>query len=64
MLIDVIDTVLRKYKNAKRIAVENFCLSADINEKAINRANLQEDARRYKWNEETQKAITEILKLK
>jgi hypothetical protein len=58
-----ISTVLKKYPDAKRIAVENFCWTADPNNKAVCRANLYLDAGLYKWNEHTQHAIEEVLGL-
>ena len=58
---ELIETALKKFKDAKRIAVENFVSTAPDNA-YNNRANLRMDARLYKWNEHTQRAIIECLK--
>ena len=57
---DLIDSALRKFPRAKKMAVENFCWSAP-DDKFANRANLQMDTRLYNWNRDTVKAIEYVL---
>jgi hypothetical protein len=62
-ILERTEAVLKKYPDAKKIAVQNFCWTADPSTKEINRANLHLDAGLYKWNEQTQRAIQEVLEL-
>ena len=48
---------LASRKNVKRIAVENFLFSMAGLSRSEAYGNLQLDARSYKWNSATQKAI-------
>lgn len=57
----LIDAACKVYPKAKRIAVENFCVSAD-NYKFANAINLKEDARAYKWNTDTVIVIKQVLR--
>jgi predicted heme/steroid binding protein len=51
-------------KGVRRIAIENFLMSAPIDiGLAGNLYNLQRDAKSYGWNSKTQKAISDGLKL-
>lgn len=56
-----IEKALKKCPKAKKVAVENFCWTADNNTMA-NGMNLNEDARMYKWNADTVKAIRLALR--
>lgn len=56
----LIDSTLLKYKKAKRIAVENFTITAP-DDRMANAINLNADARAYKWNSDTVKAIRKVL---
>lgn len=58
---DIVKTVLKKYKKAKRIAVRNFVLTAPDN-KLANQWNLADDTKMYGWNGETYAAIHESLR--
>lgn len=60
-MIEIAD-ILRKNPNAKRIAVENF-LSTMGNDKNVAMSNLGFDAKSYKWNTATVKAITQGIKI-
>lgn len=51
------------YPKANRMAVENFCWTADSDAEA-NRSNLMDDARSYDWNRDTVSAIRYVLKKK
>jgi hypothetical protein len=57
-----IQTILKKYPGAKRIAVENFLLSkqGDVMADSIN---MQMDAQMYKWNRDTINAIREGISI-
>lgn len=50
-----------KFPKAKKLAVENFCFSAPT-DRFANSSNLSQDARAYKWNSDTVKAIRYVLK--
>jgi hypothetical protein len=56
-----IDNAMAKFKAAKRIAVENFVLSAGDNH-MHNHMNLSMDAKMYKWNGATVSAIKKALR--
>ena len=56
----LIETALRKFPKAKRIAVENFTMSADKMDMATSR-NLVDDTRSYKWNAHTVNAIRWVI---
>jgi hypothetical protein len=56
-----IDNFSTKYPKAKKIAVENFCMSYDKLD-VVASINLQQDAKLYKWNNDTINAIKDILK--
>jgi hypothetical protein len=58
---ELIESALRKYPKAKRIAVENFVTSAP-NDPIANAVNLGDDTRSYKWNSDTYLAIKYCLK--
>jgi len=58
---DLIETALRKYPKARRMAVENFCFSAP-NDKIANDLNIIEDARLYEWHPDTAQSIRFVLK--
>jgi hypothetical protein len=62
---DPVDTAvnkaLAKCPKAKKIAVENFVWSAP-DDKMANGMNLVEDAKSYKWNSDTVKAIRLALR--
>lgn len=57
----LVDTALKNYPKAKRMAVENFCFSAP-DDKTANKINLAADARSYPWNTDTINAIKSVLK--
>jgi len=46
----------------KRMAVENFLMSLDDLSEREAKQNLAQDARLYKWNKETKKAIRDGIK--
>jgi len=50
-------------KNVKKIAVENFLISLHGLNKDEAIANLEYDAKLYKWNSDTVKAIRDGIKL-
>lgn len=54
---------LTSRKNVKRIAVENFLFSAPLDSHMANCMNLDMDARLYKWNSQTVKAIRDGLSI-
>lgn len=55
---------LASRKGVRRIAVENFLMSVTANPNAyIARLNLNYDARLYKWNSATVRAIRSGIKL-
>jgi hypothetical protein len=56
----LIETALRKFPKAKRIAVENFTFSADKMDMATT-MNLEMDAGLYKWNAHTVNAIRWVI---
>lgn len=57
--IDQIDGLASR-KGVKRIAVENFLMSADPGmSRHIHCVNLNLDAKLYKWNDATFRAITD-----
>ena len=56
----LIETALRKFPKAKRIAVENFTMTADKLDFATE-MNLSNDARDYKWNAHTVNAIRWVI---
>jgi hypothetical protein len=56
----LIEDVLKKYPSAKRVAVENFVMSAPFDIEA-NRENLLDDVISYGWNVDTFLAIKECL---
>jgi hypothetical protein len=57
---ELIAKALTKFKNAKKIAVENFTMS--YNELSIEAMmNLEMDASLYKWNSHTIQAIQYVL---
>ena len=56
----LIETALRKFPKAKRIAVENFAGTADTMDMATS-MNLGADARAYKWNAHTVNAIRWVI---
>ena len=56
----LIETALRKFPKAKRIAVENFSSTADKLDMATS-MNLADDARSYKWNAHTVNAIRWVI---
>jgi hypothetical protein len=58
---ELIEVALKKYPKAKRIAVENFVMSAP-NDPIANSVNLMDDTRSYKWNSDTYLAIKYCLK--
>lgn len=57
----LVESALRKYPKAKRIAVENFCFSCEDIDKSVNYHNLLADARSYKWNLHTVNAIKMVI---
>lgn len=57
----LIEEALEKYPKAKRIAVENFVMSA-WNGPESNRYNLFGDTILYNWNNDTVRAIRYCLK--
>ncbi len=59
----ILETALRKFKKAKRIAVENFTMSADTLDMATE-INLSDDTRAYKWNRDTVEAIRYVIRNK
>ncbi len=56
----LIETALKKYPKAKRIAVENFVMSAP-SQPSVNIWNLQYDKELYNWNIDTFRAIEDCL---
>lgn len=59
-----IETLLVRFKKAKRIAVENFLMTVANNGNAMNAfANEEMDARLYNWNADTRKAIQRGIQL-
>jgi hypothetical protein len=59
----LIETALRKFPKAKRIAVENFTMTADTMDMATS-MNLGADAQAYKWNAHTVNAIRWVINQK
>lgn len=59
-LNELIDKACENYSTAKRIAVENFCISA-YPEWVANRVNLKQDAQSYKWNDDAVNTIKQVL---
>jgi ABC-type lipoprotein release transport system permease subunit len=59
----IISQALEKYPKAKRIAVENFLATSVNYDYTTQLMNLQLDAKLYKWNSDTIKAIRLGLKL-
>jgi hypothetical protein len=57
---ELVEEALNKYPEAKRIAVENFVMSAP-DEPATNRYNLLMDKKLYNWNWDTFYAIEDCL---
>jgi hypothetical protein len=57
----LIENALKKYPEAKRIAVENFVMTALVDAKYDNRYNLIDDTINYGWNADTFAAIRECL---
>lgn len=57
---ELIEEALKKFPKARKIAVENFCLSA-CKDKTTNQWNLSEDTRMYSWNAHTTAAIRTVL---
>jgi hypothetical protein len=55
-----IEAALKKFPKAKRIAVENFTMTADTLDMATC-MNLGEDTAAYKWNAHTVNAIKFVL---
>jgi len=53
---------LSKRRGVKEIAVQNFLLSLDCSDALAAYANLQLDARLYRWNAATVKAIEQGLR--
>lgn len=62
-VIPVIERVKQRYPKAKKTAVENFLSTAIDYSMRINLANLDLDAKLYKWDSQTYKAIFHGLKL-
>jgi hypothetical protein len=58
-----IKDALKKYPKARRIAVENFALGREGRGTNADRLNLEKDAALYNWNQDTQRAIKEVLGL-
>jgi hypothetical protein len=59
----LINQALAKFKNAKRIAVENFTMG--YNELSMEASmNLEADTACYKWNSHTANAIRYVLQHK
>ena len=56
----VLETALRKFPKAKKIAVENFSSTADKLDMATS-MNLADDTRAYKWNVHTVNAIRWVI---
>lgn len=57
MTSEIIDEAVKGLPQAKRTAVANFVLSCDPKDHMANSMNLAMDARAYKWNASTVKAI-------
>jgi len=62
-VIQTVELVIARYPNSKRIAVENFVMSADVTSNFGNDYlnNLSADAISYKWNTDTVSAIKEAF---
>ena len=58
---NAIEKALKKCPKAKRIPVQNFVWTAP-DDKMANGMNLTEDAKSYKWNADTVKAIRLALR--
>jgi hypothetical protein len=58
---NAIEKALAKCPKAKRIAVQNFVWSAP-DDKTANGMNLEMDAKMYRWNGDTVKAIRLALR--
>jgi hypothetical protein len=58
--IEKIELALKKYPKARRIAVENFTMTADCLDMATG-MNLSADTRAYNWNAHTVNAIRFVL---
>jgi hypothetical protein len=56
----LIETAIRKFPKAKRVAVENFSFTADKMDMGTS-MNLAADKAAYKWNADTVKAITWVI---
>jgi len=55
---------LASRKGVRRVAVENFLMTVHYNKtSSIAIANLRLDARLYKWNDETVRAISDGIKM-
>jgi len=59
----LIATALRKFPKAKKIAVENFSMTADKMDMGTE-MNLSADAASYKWNRDTVEAIRYVIRNK
>lgn len=57
---ELINKAIAKFKNAKRIAVENFTMGYDSMSMEAY-MNLEMDAASYKWNSHTIQAIQYVL---
>ena len=58
-----IEEILASHPKAKRLAVENFLMTVHYNDNTTTAfVNLEKDARLYKWNRETVKAIEEGIR--
>ena len=58
--IEKIEYALKKFPNARRVAVENFTLTAETLD-TETRWNLESDAKAYGWNSHTVGAIRFVL---
>jgi hypothetical protein len=57
-----IEVALTAFPEAKRVAVENFVMSAP-NDKKVNQRNISYDALLYGWNQDTIDAIVSALEV-
>jgi hypothetical protein len=62
LTIEKIQTILKKYPGAKKIAVENFLLTKQDNP-WVDTINATNDALLYKWNNDTINAIREGISI-
>lgn len=58
---ELIESAMRKYPKARRIAVENFTSGYDSWDMAAH-MNLDADAHVYKWNSNTISAIKYVIR--